>query len=41
MSDAGETAPTRPPLPAMSEEAVAARKEQLAHDLARAKDAGW
>lgn len=41
MSDAGETAPTRPPPPAMSDEAVAARKEQLTQDIARAKDAGW
>lgn len=41
MSDAGETAPTRPPPPVMSEEAAAVRKEKLAEDLARAKDAGW
>ncbi|KAF3004182.1 hypothetical protein E8E13_006126 [Curvularia kusanoi] len=41
MSDAGETAHARPAPPPMTEEAAAARKEQLAVDLARAKDAGW
>ncbi|KAJ4343851.1 hypothetical protein N0V87_000134 [Didymella glomerata] len=41
MPDAGETTPTRPPPPAMSDEALAARKELLAQDLALAKDAGW
>lgn len=41
MSDAGEVTHTRPLPPPMSEEAAAARKEQLAQDLARAKDAGW
>lgn len=41
MSDAGETAYVRPAPPSMSEEAIAARKEQLAADLARAKEAGW
>lgn len=40
MSDAGETR-ARPAPPPLSEEAVAARKEQLNKDLARAKDAGW
>ena len=41
MSEAGETPHARPAPPPMTEEAVAARKEQLVHDLARAKDAGW
>jgi len=41
MSDTGETAHARPAPPPMSEAAVAARKEQLNQDLARAKDAGW
>ena len=27
--------------PILSKEAIATRKEQLAQDLARAKDAGW
>lgn len=42
MSDAGETeVRARAPPPALSDEALAARKEKQAEDLARAKDAGW
>ncbi|KZM19896.1 RNA helicase [Ascochyta rabiei] len=42
MSDAGEPeARARPAPPPLTEEAAAARKELLAQDLARAKDAGW
>jgi hypothetical protein len=41
MSDAGETAHARPAPPPMSEEAAAARKEQLMANIAAAKARGW
>jgi hypothetical protein len=40
MSEAGEVH-ARPAPPPLSEEAAAARKDQLNKDLARAKEAGW